>query len=266
MQIFSMTLILLFLSITFSCSKSSSSNLQHDVGATVNEQTVAPTCTQMETDYPIETTYVKKIVNHIMTSNPKTFTGNLAFKNFCFKILNIRTTNAECHRDGTISLNLGLLTAMEKDAQVAAVLSHELAHFTLNHHNRRETEKLGNLETEADEVGNEFYRRSGFDSNEYKKMLKNSHSIEDQQKCEQQIAINKPMEKGRLDKHPDTCWRIANINKEDEEHSKIYQPLIKNQVLAGEKSNLKEIQKRINSQFAEEDQKRIISSPSDDPR
>lgn len=41
--------------------------------------------------------------------------------------------NAQCHGEGTITVNLGLLYKSESEGQLAFVIAHEIAHYQLNH-------------------------------------------------------------------------------------------------------------------------------------
>lgn len=54
--------------------------------------------------------------------------------------------NASCLGDGTFVINIGLLSRLENEAQLAFVLSHEVAHFELDHVNKaikRQVEAFG---------------------------------------------------------------------------------------------------------------------------
>lgn len=73
-------------------------------------------------------TYIKTVAGKIISSNPE------------LKGLNVRVVfsrdyfpNAYSIGDGTIVFNAGLFVYLESEAQMAFVISHELAHYYLNH-------------------------------------------------------------------------------------------------------------------------------------
>lgn len=72
--------------------------------------------------------YLAQIVNRIVAVNP-------VLKSLDYKIVFTRDwwPNAACMTDGTIVFNAGLLIYLENEAEIAFVLSHELAHYYLQH-------------------------------------------------------------------------------------------------------------------------------------
>jgi Zn-dependent protease with chaperone function len=75
--------------------------------------------------------YLNEIFKIISKNNPEIPVRDL-------RILVSRETipNAVCFGEGTIAVNIGLLRRMENESQIAFVICHELAHYTLNHVNR----------------------------------------------------------------------------------------------------------------------------------
>lgn len=53
--------------------------------------------------------------------------------NINFKILKNPSPNAFCLSNGTILLTTGLISTIESEAELAAILTHEIAHFVLDH-------------------------------------------------------------------------------------------------------------------------------------
>lgn len=73
--------------------------------------------------------YLDKIFNYILEKN------SLDKTQFHFFIDRTSSVNAYSYEDGTIVCDLGLLTTMENEDQLAMVLCHELGHHLLNHVN-----------------------------------------------------------------------------------------------------------------------------------
>lgn len=72
--------------------------------------------------------YLQKILNHIIDSNPE-------LKEFELRIFFSResTPNAFSVGDGTLVIHLDLLNTIKTEGELASVISHEIAHYTLNH-------------------------------------------------------------------------------------------------------------------------------------
>lgn len=73
-------------------------------------------------------TYLKKLVIFLNESNPE-----LKSKNFNVHFSRTNSANAYSVGDGNIILNLELLNAIESEGELVAVLSHEMAHYFLDH-------------------------------------------------------------------------------------------------------------------------------------
>ncbi|MEH6468262.1 MAG: M48 family metalloprotease [Porticoccus sp.] len=116
---------------------------------------------------------------------------------FTFTVIDEPNINAFALPDGYIYINRGLITYMNTEAQLAAVLAHEVGHVTANHHARGERAQLGSnlmagilailtrsadvgeasalwgtslvsgygrdMELEADELGSQYLFQSGYD-------------------------------------------------------------------------------------------------------
>ena len=88
------------------------------------------------THYPITLRYIEGVAAHIMAANPKTFQGPYSPSSFCFRIVEDTSFNAIADpENGKISIHTGAFQAFNSDADVAAVLAHELAHVTMQHLN-----------------------------------------------------------------------------------------------------------------------------------
>jgi Zn-dependent protease with chaperone function len=72
--------------------------------------------------------YLKKLVIFLHESNPE-----LKSKNFNVHFSRTNSANAYSVGDGNIILNLELLTSIESEGELVAVLSHEMAHYFLDH-------------------------------------------------------------------------------------------------------------------------------------
>jgi Zn-dependent protease with chaperone function len=71
--------------------------------------------------------YLNKIFQHVVKSN------QLNQYPFHFFVSRTSLSNAYCTEDGTIVCNLGLLSLLETESQIALVFSHEIAHYLLKH-------------------------------------------------------------------------------------------------------------------------------------
>ena len=91
---------------------------------------------------------VQEYVSHLGDSLvPKGAEGASRPIEFRFFVVEDPSINAESFPDGTLLINTGLLGALENEAQLAFVLSHEMAHVLQTHY-RREVE-----ETRASRIG-----------------------------------------------------------------------------------------------------------------
>ena len=116
---------------------------------------------------------------------------------FTFTVIDQPDINAFALPDGYIYINRGLITYLNSEAQLVAVLAHEVGHVTANHHARGERAQIGSsvvsgllavltrsadvgeasalwgtsmvsgygreMELEADELGSKYLFQSGYD-------------------------------------------------------------------------------------------------------
>ncbi|MCH2229672.1 MAG: M48 family metalloprotease [Crocinitomicaceae bacterium] len=125
------------------------------------------------------TDYVNDVATKLLANEPK------LKKKLEFYVIKSNITNALSTDQGLIFVTLGLLAQIENEAQLAYVLSHEIAHFTESHVENAYTEKteislestyedrIKNLnnyskdnELEADKLGIELYHKAGYSKNE----------------------------------------------------------------------------------------------------
>jgi hypothetical protein len=127
-----------------SCGRSpGEATLQHQFGRTsvVRSRPVIP-CKDGNTHQDI-ISYVKSLLRHIAAANPKTFTGDRSINKICVQIVDDEKLSASMDPgSGLMRVNTGLFLSkhgFDSDALIAGVLSHELAHFTMNHGDARPT-------------------------------------------------------------------------------------------------------------------------------
>ena len=81
--------------------------------------------------------YCQKVLSRICQSNPE-----LSQDGIRLLVSKSSVPNASCLGEGTIVLNLGLLSRLESEAQLAFTLCHELAHYVQNHVNENIEERI----------------------------------------------------------------------------------------------------------------------------
>jgi predicted SprT family Zn-dependent metalloprotease len=88
--------------------------------------------------------YLQSIVQKIIAANPELSTLQL-------RVLFTRDwwANASSMGDGTIAFNAGLLILLDNEAEMAFVLCHELAHYYLDHSNKRIRKSVEMLNSET---------------------------------------------------------------------------------------------------------------------
>jgi predicted SprT family Zn-dependent metalloprotease len=126
------------------CSPSNpeSSSLDHTLGQTTRARSALKTCIKGDAEQPA-ISYMQTLLDKLMAANLSTFTGILAPSNFCLQLESDSEINAVAYiENGAIRVNSGLLKAVTYDADVAAVLAHELAHVSMNHTRDLENEKV----------------------------------------------------------------------------------------------------------------------------
>lgn len=125
------------------------------------------------------TDYVRKVADNLLKNQPK------LKKQLQFYTVKSNLTNAFSTDQGVIFVTLGLLAQLENEAQLAYVLSHEIAHFQENHveksyskvvkgtnattyddHIRQLSNYSKDNELEADKVGVKLYHQAGYKKSE----------------------------------------------------------------------------------------------------
>ncbi|MGB0914509.1 MAG: M48 family metallopeptidase [Crocinitomicaceae bacterium] len=125
------------------------------------------------------TKYVNDVADKLLANNSK------LKKKLQFYVMKSNVTNALSTDQGLIFVTLGLLAQIENEAQLAYVLSHEIAHYTESHVEHAYTEKteislessyddrIKNLsnyskdnELEADKLGIDLYHKAGYAKSE----------------------------------------------------------------------------------------------------
>lgn len=77
-------------------------------------------------------TYLYAVFDAMAEKNPDTFKGPFVNTNFCLKVSDAETFNAySTPSEAIISVNAGLLNAVQNDAELAGTLAHEAAHITM---------------------------------------------------------------------------------------------------------------------------------------
>lgn len=84
--------------------------------------------------------YVSQLGDSLLPSGVKGTTRSLEFR---FFVVEDPTINASALPDGTLLVNTGLLGAVDNEAQLAFILSHEIAHVLQVHHRREVEETRG---------------------------------------------------------------------------------------------------------------------------
>lgn len=88
-------------------------------------------------DYTEASNYIKKLTKVIMDSNLETFKDELDFKNFCFYVMQYYDDNAyTTPPKANIVFHDKMIALANNEAELAMVISHELAHLTMSHNNR----------------------------------------------------------------------------------------------------------------------------------
>lgn len=114
--------------------------------------------------------YFNDILSTIIDANP-------LLKNKQLRLLISRYTwpNATCHGEGTIVLNLGLISRLENESQLAFVICHELAHDYLNHVNKAIRKNVLKLNSKATKKRLKKIKKGEYNS--YEKALKLLNSL-----------------------------------------------------------------------------------------
>lgn len=122
--------------------RSPSSTPKHVYGRTAIAPLTPLASCKDGSEYPEAVNYVKQLANWIMARNPATFAGEYAPSKFCFAVSDLAGLNA--HSDpstGLITIRADMIRmSPTTDDTLAAVLTHELAHVTMQHRRREPTQ------------------------------------------------------------------------------------------------------------------------------
>jgi hypothetical protein len=119
-----------------------SSSLDHTLGQTTRSRTALSPCQAGDSTNPV-IGYMQTIFNQLVSANTGTFQGIFDPSHFCLHSNADAIINGFAYiANGEIHLTKGLLLAVDHDADVAAVLAHELAHITMDHRFDLEHEKV----------------------------------------------------------------------------------------------------------------------------
>lgn len=128
------------------------------------------------------TAYVRKVGKHLLYKTPWSSKITIFISRF-------GSLNATSWQDGTIIINIGLLSRLENEAQLAFVLAHEISHFAQQHHYRQFAQVVKNnaansktlnaswdyvldFELEADSMAMEILKNANYDYTEGRRVLK----------------------------------------------------------------------------------------------
>lgn len=171
---------------------------------------------------------------------------------FTFTVIDNPDINAFAIQDGYIYIHRGLITYLKSEAQLAAVLAHEVGHVTANHHSRQKRAQTGSslvagllailtrssevgqasalwgaslvsgygrdMELEADELGSKYLLQSGYDPQamiEVISLLKDHERFE--KKRAQELGKEVQTYHGLFSTHPRNDERLREVvNKSGE--------------------------------------------------
>lgn len=174
---------------------------------------------------------------------------------FTFTVIDNPDINAFAIQDGYIYIHRGLITYLKSEAQLAAVLAHEVGHVTANHHSRQKRAQTGSslvagllailtrssevgqasalwgaslvsgygrdMELEADELGSKYLLQSGYDPQamiEVISLLKDHERFE--KKRAQELGKKVQTYHGLFSTHPRNDERLREVVNKSGELSK----------------------------------------------
>jgi hypothetical protein len=113
------------------------SNPHHTFGATSVDAGDFRACNGPEAlaGYDDTIAYLAALKNHIAAANGQTFRGVLAPKNICvaLDLMDLGTGGGAFGNSGRFEVERATVRGAANDAEVAAVLCHEMAHIAMNH-------------------------------------------------------------------------------------------------------------------------------------
>jgi Zn-dependent protease with chaperone function len=111
----------------------SNRGFQYDIRSTLNDDNNDYLKKLIETDQFVRDDYFEDYLYSISNKIHKGVLMDGRQGNVNFKIIKNPTPNAFCLSNGTIILTSGLISTIESEAELVAILSHEIAHFILDH-------------------------------------------------------------------------------------------------------------------------------------
>lgn len=165
--------ILSCIALFLSCQKNSdnSSNISHEFGhISVKRDGPMDDCRgEVNFNTPLTNQYLRGLLNDIAdkarSSGNDVFRGYYAPENFCFKIIISNEPNAFADSfSGLLTFHSAIVTDARTDAEVSAILAHELAHVILHHKNKYSGHTYPKLpfdkRQQLDLVREEFYAKT----------------------------------------------------------------------------------------------------------
>ncbi len=116
----------------FSCSANDASNLKHEFGQTSGPGEHQKNCVDGSTE-PFLVSSIKDLAAYIIGANPATFSQYGEALPICVVLSPGASANASMGLGGLMTIERGLLKVVANEAELAAVVAHELAHLTMGH-------------------------------------------------------------------------------------------------------------------------------------
>jgi hypothetical protein len=211
------------------------------------------------TDWPEANEYLKKVFKELYKND------NISPLDINIKLIRDPQINASAHEDGTVFVNIGMLAALNSEAQIASVFGHEWGHVTLGHnfknfkshiHYSRSTSignglgmlgfgftgfvvaKVSENEYEEDLISNEIDADNNAVLSSRRSLYTNSAGLEVRnlffnlhEKEKLKIGYKKP--RNYISTHPSTKKRIAFFKKAIEKDSSIKKNFIVDSIYFG---------------------------------
>lgn len=118
--------------------------------------------------------YLNNILQNILQNNSK-----IPQKNIHILVGRSQVPNAYCLGDGSIVFNIALLKYMENESQIAFIICHELAHYTLNHVDNAILERIGFLNSKETQKKLKKIKKSGYNKTKQAEELLRSYIYTD---------------------------------------------------------------------------------------
>ncbi len=124
--------------VTTACKpRQSASEVKHVFGATrrdLDEPSTPCDASSYKSKFPVADAYLRKLTAHIAARNPNTLSGVFSADRLCVDLHDTDEFNARAmSRFMLVMINRPILEFAASDAEVASVLTHELAHVTMRH-------------------------------------------------------------------------------------------------------------------------------------